>query len=52
MQFSVINKKKKKKGLLSNYYYTPYEFFTSALDDGLSLESEKQQISSDLQVSS
>ena len=35
-----------------HYYITPCEFFTTTLADGLSLESEWQQISSGLQDSS
>ena len=34
-----------------NYYY-PYEFFTSVLTDGFSLEFEWQQVSTSLQDSS
>ena len=33
-------------------YFTPWEFFTSALPDGLSLESEWQQVTSSFQDSS
>ena len=34
------------------YYFTPCEFFTSALADDILLESEWQQVSSGLQGSS
>ena len=34
---------------VQNYYSTPWEFFSSVLADGLSLEFERQQISSSLQ---
>ena len=38
--------------LLLLLLFTPLEFFTSALADGFSLESEEQQVSLGLQVSS
>ena len=38
--------------LLLLHFFTPWKFFTSALADGLSLESEWQQVSSSLQDSS
>ena len=38
--------------LLLLLLFTPWEFFTSALADGLSLEFEWQQVSSKLQDSS
>ena len=45
----IINKKKKSCKIVD---FTPFEFFTSALADGLTLEFERQQVSSSLQGSS